>query len=150
MDKKRVQLPAPAGKGLWWTSLLMASYIGAVLFCCLGSFSGIDLDLSNTWMGIPKDKIAHFFIFSPFPIVFAIFLKYNGTIKIRPQYSLFVIIVAGLIISTILESSQALLTDYRSSDPADLCANYTAIISGSTLICVWRFLRDSGLIYLRS
>ena len=126
-----------------FTTLLLILYIGSVLFLCLYSFSGSDIDLSKDFLGIPMDKVVHFCMFSPFPILFYLFLKFNLRLKgISNRYSISLSLLAGLFISTLFEASQGLLTTTRTSDITDLMANYSAIIAGTILVMVVKRIKS--------
>ena len=65
-------------------------YIIGLCFCCFWNFRG-SIDLGTEWWGIPKDKIVHFFLFFPFPIVFylafsARYITYEQVLRFLMDY----------------------------------------------------------------
>ena len=49
-------------------SITMALYIGLVAYLCFANFHRLP-EVPNTFLGIPVDKIVHFWMFFPFPIL---------------------------------------------------------------------------------
>jgi len=114
-------------------------YLAAVAVLCFGNFQSLP-SVSSTILGIPTDKIVHFCMFFPFPILaFLAYDKFTGT---RKSVIIFALITfgAGCIIAAATEIGQALLTDYRSGDHTDFIADFLALLS-SSLIATWLDLR---------
>ena len=115
--------------------ILFWIYVAGVLFLCFGHFDStpsVPLD----FFGIPTDKIVHFTMFFPFPILaFFAFDRYTDSVK---STLLFVGItfIVGLLLAFATEWGQAHLTEYRSGDSMDLLADTTALLLSSTLVAV--------------
>lgn len=110
-------------------------YIAAVLFLCFGKFdSSPSVPLSI--LGIPSDKIVHFCMFLPFPILG--FLAYDRYTESAGQTLLFVgiTLVAGLLLALFTELGQAHFTSYRSGDKCDFAADAIALLAGSIAVAV--------------
>ena len=116
--------------------LSFAVYLAAVLFLCFGHFDNTP-SVPLSFLGIPTDKIVHFCMFFPFPILaFLAFDKYTET----PWSSVLftgITWVVGLLLAAGTEWGQAELTDYRSGDLWDLVADVIAITLSSLLVLYW-------------
>jgi VanZ family protein len=120
--------------------VLFYLYLVAVAVLCFGSFNSLP-EVSKTILGIPTDKVVHFCMFFPFPILaFLAYDKYTGD---RKKVLLFAIVtfVVGCILAAGTELGQAYLTEYRSGDPKDFLADFLALLSGS-VIATWLDLRQ--------
>lgn len=125
MDKKKLIL-----------RVLFFLYLAAVLFLCFGKFESTP-DVPGTFLGIPTDKLVHFFMFFPFPILaFLAFDKYTDTPKSTFLFS-GITWVLGLLLAFGTEWGQAHLTDYRSGDPWDLAADALSITLSTVLVIIW-------------
>ena len=114
-------------------------YLAAVAVLCFGNFQSLP-SVSSTILGIPTDKLVHFCMFFPFPILaFLAYDKFTGTRKSVVIFALITFAV-GCLVAAATELGQALLTDYRSGDPADFLADFLALIS-SSLIATWLDIR---------
>ena len=116
--------------------ILFFLYIAGVLYLCFGRFDNAPSIELNLW-GIPTDKVVHFGMFFPFPILaFLAFDQYTETV---PQTLLFVGVtfLIGLIVAVGTEWGQASLTDYRSGDPLNFLADTLGLFLSSVLTTVW-------------
>ena len=110
---------------------LLILYIIAVAILCFGRFSG-GIDMSSEWFGIPKDKIVHFAMFLPYPVLMYMAFYQTGH---KPAYLvlfLCAIIAVGGILAGTTELIQGLLA-YRSADINDFRADCLGILTGSIL-----------------
>jgi len=116
--------------------VLFYLYLAAVLFLCFGKFESTP-DVPGTFLGIPTDKLVHFCMFFPFPILaFLAFDKFTET----PQSTFLfsgITWVLGLLLAFGTEWGQAHLTDYRSGDPWDLVADALSITLSTVLVIIW-------------
>ena len=111
-------------------------YLVALLLLCFGRFENAP-SLPTAFLGIPTDKIGHFCMFFPFPILaFLAFDKYTETPKSTLLFSSLTF-VAGVLLAIGTEWGQAHLTSYRSGEPWDLAADFLAILLGTLLIIYW-------------
>lgn len=116
--------------------ILFLLYLAGVLYLCFGRFENTP---SVEWslLGIPTDKLVHFCMFFPFPILaFLAFDRYTDTTR---QTLIFVgiTLVVGILLALGTEWGQAHLTDYRSGDPWDLVADTSALVLSSLLVGIW-------------
>jgi VanZ family protein len=116
--------------------VLFYLYLAAVLFLCFGKFESTP-DVPGTFLGIPTDKLVHFCMFFPFPILaFLAFDKFTETPKSTFLFS-GITWVLGLLLAFGTEWGQAHLTDYRSGDPWDLVADALSITLSTVLVIIW-------------
>lgn len=115
-------------------------YLIAIAVLCFGKFSSLP-SVSNTILGIPTDKVVHFLMFFPFPILaFLAYDRFTGTVKSVIIFAV-VTLLAGCLIAAGTEIGQAYLTEYRSGDPTDFLADFLALLTGSA-IATWIDLRQ--------
>ena len=115
--------------------VLFYLYLISLAVLCFGKFSNLP-SVSNTILGIPTDKVVHFVMFFPFPILaFLAYDKFTGTVKSVLIFAL-VTFLAGCLIAAGTEIGQAYLTEYRSGDPTDFLADFLALLFGSG-IATW-------------
>ena len=111
-------------------------YLLAVLYLCFGKFENTP-DIPWSFLGIPSDKLVHFCMFFPFPILaFLAFDRFTDTPKSTFLFS-GITWVLGLLLAVATEWGQAHLTDYRSGDPWDLLADALAITLSTILVIFW-------------
>lgn len=111
-------------------------YLLAVLYLCFGKFENTP-DLPWSFLGIPSDKLVHFCMFFPYPILaFLAFDRFTDTPKSTFLFS-GITWVLGLLLAVATEWGQAHLTDYRSGDPWDLLADVLAITLSTILVIFW-------------
>lgn len=114
-------------------------YVAAVLFLCFAHFEQTPAIEWSLW-GIPSDKVVHFCMFFPFPILaFLAFDRYTDSVRSTLLFSGITLLV-GFLLAWGTEWGQAHLTDYRSEDPLDLLADGTALVF-STLLVIFLDIR---------
>ena len=116
--------------------ILFFLYIAAVLVLCFGQFKDVP-SVPWTLFGIPSDKIVHFCMFFPFPILaFLAFDKYTRTPRSTFLFSGLTFLV-GVALAFGTEWGQAHLTTWRSGDPLDWVADVTALFIGTLIVIIW-------------
>ena len=119
--------------------VLFFFYVAAVLFLCFAHFEQTPAIEWSLW-GIPSDKVVHFCMFLPFPILaFLAFDRYTDSVRSTLLFSGTTLLV-GFLLAWGTEWGQAHLTDYRSGDPLDLLADGTALVL-STLLVIFLDIR---------
>lgn len=84
------------------------------------------------WFGLPADKVGHFLMFLPFPILsFTAFVKDYGT-GTDAFFRLMVIVLAGAAIAIGTELIQKVL-GYRSFDLHDFLCDIAGILAGTVV-----------------
>ena len=122
--------------------VLMVFYLGALAFLCFGHFDSLP-EVSTDFFGIPTDKIVHFCMFFPFPILaYATFVhKTKG--RWVSVFQIIGIYIAGCILGILTELGQG-LTDYRSCDINDFRADALGMALSSIIIIIIDTIRRSG------
>ena len=116
--------------------LLFLGYLAAVLVLCFGRFDNVP-SVPWTLFGIPADKVVHFCMFFPFPVLaFLAFDRYTETVRSTLLYA-GITLVAGLLLAVGTEWGQARLTNYRSGDPLDFAADAVALFLSFLLVVFW-------------
>lgn len=115
-------------------------YVAGVLFLCFGHFEQTP-SIEWSLFGIPNDKVVHFCMFFPFPILaFLAFDRYTESVRSTLLFSGITLLV-GILLAAGTEWGQAHLTDYRSGDPMDLLADGLALVL-STLLVIFLDIRE--------
>ena len=116
--------------------ILFLLYLGALAWLCFGNFSSLP-SVSMKFFGIETDKLVHFGMFFPFPILaFLAFDKYTETPKSTFLFSGITFLV-GLVLAYLTEWGQAHLTTWRSGDPWDFVADLSALTLSTLIIIIW-------------
>ena len=117
--------------------ILFFLYLGAIAFLC---FMHVDKlpDVQKFILGIPIDKIVHFGMFLPFPIL--AYLAYDHLTNKLSHAILFALVTltVGLLIAYATEYIQGALP-YRSMEMADFKADALAL----AISCVFVFIVDA-------
>lgn len=105
--------------------ILFILYLAAIAFLCFMHADKLP-DMQKTLLGIPSDKVAHFLMFLPFPIL--AFLAYDHVTNKFWSAVLFAVLTfaVGAGIAWLTEYVQGMLP-YRSREIADLKADLLAL-----------------------
>lgn len=108
---------------------LFALYVCAVLFLCFGHFESMP-EIGKTLLGIPTDKVAHFLMFLPLPVLGYLafskeYGKGDGLVKTITWIS-----VLGCIFAALTEAGQMLIS-FREGDLMDYFADFLGILTGA-------------------
>lgn len=121
--------------------ILFFLYLAAVLVLCFGRFKDVP-SVPWTLLGIPSDKLVHFCMFFPFPILaFLAFDKYTETPRSTFLFSGITFLV-GVALAFGTEWGQAHLTTYRSGDPLDWLADISALFISTIIVIIWDLLKQ--------
>ena len=116
--------------------ILFLLYVAAVLLLCFCQF-GSTPNVPFTILGIPTDKVVHFCMFFPFPILaFLAFDPYTNTIPSSLAFGGITLLV-GILLAIGTEWGQATFTYYRSGDRMDLLADTIALSLSTVIVIVW-------------
>lgn len=109
--------------------ILTLLYLGAVALICFANFNNLP-DVQKTFLGIPTDKIVHFLMFLPFPVLafWSLRLRRKGVIK--TLLILVAIFALGCLIAWGTEYVQGMLP-YRDMDMLDFRADRIGLACGS-------------------
>ena len=121
--------------------ILFFLYLAVVLVLCFGQFNNTP-NVPFTILGIPTDKVAHFCMFFPFPILaFLAFDRFTNTVPASLAFGACTLVV-GVLLAMGTEWGQATLTDYRSGDRMDLLADCIALFLSTVLVTVWDIVKQ--------
>ena len=113
--------------------VLFFMYLAMVLLLCFGKFNSTP-SVPLRLFGIPTDKLVHFCMFFPFPILsFLAFDRFTESVS-RTLLFAGITLVVGILLALFTEWGQAHLTDYRSGDLWDLLADIVALLLSSLLV----------------
>jgi VanZ family protein len=115
--------------------ILFGVYLVAVAWLCFGKLDSSQ-NMPTTLWGIPTDKIAHFLMFLPFPVL-AFFAFDRFTERFWPSVLWTVVtFLAGSAFAAGTEYVQARLLPYRTGDPADFKADLLALAASSVIVLI--------------
>ena len=117
------------------SKLILLLYILAVAYLCFANFHKLP-EVPKTFLGIPMDKIVHFCMFFPFPILaFFAYDKLTQT-PLQALAALLCICAFGGIFAGLTEIVQGMLP-YRSQDIKDYNADLLSIGISGLLVFVY-------------
>lgn len=107
-------------------------YLAVLFFLCFGRFPQSP-DMPSELLGIPIDKIVHFCMFLPFPVLAILaFGRKTETVR-QSAAAVAVAFLLGCLLAVLTEGGQT-LTDYRTGDLLDLAADLTGLVAGALAI----------------
>lgn len=109
--------------------ILMLLYLSTVAFLCFHRFSSMPSVPTNL-LGIPIDKIIHFCMFLPFPVIGAMCIDRVPSKKWQFIATSLGVLTAGCVFAALTEIIQSRLS-YRTGDKYDFLADALAVIVGS-------------------
>ncbi len=113
-------------KTFWRISkiVLFLTYVAAVAWLCFGTFKP-DPSIPRTIFNIPTDKVVHFLMFLPFPILGTIAFDFRSWWR-----ALSIMTILANLAAFTFEQLQSRITTVRVTDPTDLNANFLGISLG--------------------
>ncbi|MBR3064180.1 MAG: hypothetical protein IKG90_00835 [Bacteroidales bacterium] len=113
-------------KTFWRISkiVLFLAYVAAVAWLCFGTFKP-DPSIPRTIFNIPTDKVVHFLMFLPFPILGTIAFDFRSWWR-----ALSIMTILANLAAFTFEQLQSRITTVRVTDPTDLNANFLGISLG--------------------
>lgn len=119
---------------LIFARIILALYLVALVLLCLLNFN-TPPNVQKSFFGIPTDKIVHFCMFFPLPILaFFAFDKYTEKVWTSLLLTLLTFAV-GIGLAAFTEWAQS-LTPYRSGEKTDFIADIIALAISSALVAV--------------
>lgn len=115
--------------------LLFLVYLSLVGFLCFANPEGYP-SVDFSFYGIPGDKLVHFLLFTPYPILAYLILDVTGKSFLLEFASIVVIFITGAIIAFGTEKIQG-MTEYRSFEKMDLLADIAGLMVSSFLVFVY-------------
>lgn len=114
-------------------------YIAAVAYLCFARPDDMP-QLPQLWLGLPADKVGHFLMFTPFPLLGYLTFEVKGMSVGRKLFLIAILIVFGAGMALGTEYIQARL-EYRSAENSDLLADVIGLITGGIFTLIYIFLR---------
>ena len=116
--------------------ILFFLYVAGVLLLCFGRFDNTP-SFQWSFLGIPNDKLVHFCMFFPFPILaFLAFDSYTDNVR-KTLVFVGITLVVGMLLAIGTEWGQAHFTDYRTGDVWDWVADMVGLVLSSLLVTFW-------------
>lgn len=115
-------------------------YLAAVAFLCFGHFDSVP-QAEITILGIPADKIGHFLMFLPFPVLFYLAFGWHTGSRWRSVVLAVVALAAGCLTAYSTELIQG-LTTYRSKDILDFIADTMALVLSSAAVLTYELAQN--------
>lgn len=116
--------------------IIFLIYIAVVAYACFGNFTNVP-NLTRAWLGIPNDKILHFLMFLPFPILMHLSFGHKRRNPWRAMPGVIGIFIIGCLIAAGTEVGQSFLS-YRSCDPTDFIADSLALLISSLIVFIMK------------
>lgn len=114
-------------------------YIAAVAYLCFARPDDMP-QLPQLWLGLPADKVGHFLMFMPFPLLGYLTFEVNEMSVGRKLFLIAILIAFGAGLALGTEYIQARL-EYRSSESSDLLADGIGLITGGIFTLIYIFIR---------
>ena len=119
--------------------LLFLVYLSLVGFLCFANPEGYP-SVDFSFYGIPGDKIIHFLLFTPYPVLAYLILDKTGRSFLKDFASIVAIFISGALIAYGTEKIQG-MTEYRSFEKWDLVADIAGLMSSSFLLFMYSIIR---------
>lgn len=111
--------------------LLTLLYLAAVAVLCFAKFSSLS-SVPGSFLGIPTDKIVHFLMFLPFPVLALLSFELKKPHLLKLVLIVVFLFIMGCLIAWATEYVQGLLP-YRDMDPVDFRADRLGLLCGSVI-----------------
>ena len=118
--------------------ILTILYLCAIGVICFANFSNVN-EVPRSLFGIPADKIVHFLMFLPFPVLVFFSFRLSGTGVVKSLLLIIAIFAVGCLLAWSTEYVQGMLP-YRDMDMEDFKADRIGLASGSMITFFVRLL----------
>ena len=113
---------------------LFGLYLAAILYLCLMKPDDMP-QIELTFFGIPMDKLGHFIMFTPFPVL-SYLMFYDRNRTIGGEFLIMTGLIAiGVGMAFLTEQLQA-MTQYRTSDINDVYSDMTGLAFGCVITII--------------
>ena len=119
--------------------IVFCIYIAVVGYLCLARTDDLP-HWTASWLGLPVDKVGHFLMFTPFPLLGYLTFYKEGQITSRKMILLGWMMVTGLAIASSIELVQSSL-EYRSAEIGDLIADGAGLLCGGLITLTYIMIR---------
>lgn len=114
--------------------ILIVLYLVAVAVLCFGHFGKLP-QIHSKILGIEQDKLVHFLMFLPFPLLSYFAVGKNPAGPWKALGEVLLIFLAGCLIAAGTEVAQGFLP-YRTADPKDFQADTLALALCSLIVFI--------------
>ncbi len=121
-------------KGRTLIRIVFLLYIAAVFYLCFGNFSSLSGAPRHIW-GLDSDKVVHFLMFFPFPILCYFSFRWPGAKVWHSVLFTLCILGIGCAVAAGTELIQGYLP-YRSADRADFGADFLALCISTVITLI--------------
>lgn len=118
---------------------LLLIYIGAIAYLCFADMNNLP-QVQKDLFGIPMDKLVHFCMFFPFPIIAFVAFDRKFNTRLSLLCSLVKLCAWGCIFAGVTEMVQATLP-YRSQDVTDFAADCLGIGLATLLLLIFNLIK---------
>lgn len=132
MTCRHFSAPTEMKSRVFLSRVLMLLYLIAIAFLCFVSGDSIPV-IRATFLGFPSDKVAHFIMFLPFPILAFLSTDWKITKVWKNALLIFCILIVGCGIASLTEYIQS-LTPTRVGDVKDLYADIISLGISSVFV----------------
>lgn len=118
-------------KGRLIARLVFLLYLGVVLYLCFGQFSSL-AEVTKHFLGFEADKVVHFMMFLPFPILFYMAFRW----KTRNGWHSLLLTLFILFLGSVIAGGTEFIQDFipnRASDRLDFRADFLALCCSSVV-----------------
>ena len=119
--------------------ILFCLYIIAVGYLCFAKPDDIP-SVEISFFGLPIDKVAHFLMFLPFPLLAFLTFDTEDSKAGRRTLLLLGVVAAGIAVAALTELIQGYLA-YRSEDAFDLLADSIGLGAGIAVVIIYLIIR---------
>lgn len=120
--------------------IVLCLYIAAVAFLCFAKPEDMP-QMPSLWFGLPADKVGHFLMFMPFPILAFLTFETEGMTVGRKFLLLAVLMTVGAGLAMGTEHIQAQLA-YRAAETGDFYADAAGLVIGGAAVLLFILRKD--------
>lgn len=121
--------------------IVFCLYIAAVCYLCFSKPDDIPTIQFN-FLGLPIDKIVHFLMFLPFPLLAFLSFDAKDSKNGRRLLLMLGIVAAGIALAAATEFIQGRL-QYRSEDRYDLLSDVSGLFIGAVIVIIYKIFRKN-------
>ena len=121
------------------STIVFCTYMIAVAYLCFGQPEDMP-QISTLWFGLPADKVGHFLMFVPYPLLAYMIFETRGIGIMRHLTVIAAILTVGIGLAIGTEQIQAHL-GYRDADLHDFYADAAGLAAGGLCTMAYIFFR---------
>ena len=121
--------------------VLIVLYLAAIAVLCFGHFGNLP-QIHSKILGFEEDKVVHFLMFLPFPLLSYFAVGKNPASPWKALGEVLLIFLAGCLIAAGTEAGQSFLP-YRTTDPKDFQADTIALALCSLAVFILMIVKGT-------